>query len=151
MDGLPHGDPRRYPSSPVVVAAVLVRKNDKVLLVKRGWDPFKGFWAPPGGSVELGETVFQAGKRELREETGIDTEIVGIQTVEDLIHREEEGTVETHITIIRLLGRYLGGTAKADSDADDVGWFTIDELNGLPLRPGVLELVTEALSLPEDD
>lgn len=42
MDGLPHGGPRRYPISPVVVAAVLVRKNDKVLMVNRGWDPSKG-------------------------------------------------------------------------------------------------------------
>ena len=72
MDGLPSEDPRRYPVSPVVVAAVLVRKDDKVLLAKRGGAPFKGLWAPPGGSVELGETVFQAGKRELHEETGIE-------------------------------------------------------------------------------
>ena len=151
MDGLPSGDPRKYPTSPVVVAAVLVRKDDKVLLAKRGWDPFKGLWAPPGGGIELGETVFQAGKRKLLEETGIDAEIIGIQTVEDLIHRDEEGTVETHIIIIRLLGRYSGGTAKADSDADDAGWFSIDELDGLPLRPGVRELVTEALSSPKRD
>ena len=151
MDSLPSGDPRKYPTSPVVVAAVLVRRDDKVLLAKRGWEPYKGLWAPPGGSVELGETVYQAGKRELREETGIDAEIVGIQTVEDLIHRDEEGTVETHIIIIRLLGRYLRGTAKADSDADDAGWFSVDELEGLPLRPGVRELVTEALSLNKRD
>ena len=151
MDGLPYDDPRRYPTSPVLVAAVLVRKDDKVLLAKRGWDPFKGLWAPPGGSVELGETVFQAAKRELREETGIDAEVIGIQTVEDLINRDKEGKVETHITIIRLLGKYISGIAKAESDADDVGWFSIDELDGLPLRPGVRELVTEALSLPQGD
>lgn len=149
MDGLPPGDPRRYPTSPVVIAAVLVRKDDRVLLVKRGGEPFKGLWAPPGGGIELGETVFEAGKRELREETGVDAEIDAIQEIEDYIRRDAEGRVEAHLILIRLLGRYTGGTIKADSDADDVGWFSIDELEGLSLRPGVRELVIQAMSWPK--
>jgi 8-oxo-dGTP diphosphatase len=146
MDGLPPGDPRRYPKSPVVIAAVIVRKGDKILLAKRGGEPYKGLWAPPGGSVELGETVFEAGKREVREETGVDTEIDGIQEAEDFIRRDAEGMVQAHLIIIRLLGSYAGGTAKADSDADDVGWYSTDELDGLPLRPRVRELAIQAMS-----
>lgn len=146
MDGLPPGDARRYPGSPVVIAAVLVRKDDKVLLAKRGGEPFKGLWAPPGGGVELGETVYEAGKREIHEETGVDIEIQGIQEVEDFIRRDPAGKVEAHLIIIRLLGRYTGGTARADSDADDVGWYSIAELDTIPLRPRVRELVVQAIS-----
>ena len=65
MDGIPPGDTRRYPKAPVPIAAVLVRRGNKVLLAKRGGEPFKGLWAPPGGSVELGETVYEAGRPEL--------------------------------------------------------------------------------------
>jgi 8-oxo-dGTP diphosphatase len=150
MDGLPPGDSRRYPKSPVVIAAVLVRKDDRVLLAKRGGEPYKGLWAPPGGSVELGETVFEAGKREVREETAIDIEIEGIQEIDDFIRHDAEGMVQAHLVIIRLLGSYVGGTARADSDADDVGWYSIDELENLPLRPGVRELAMRAMSWPRD-
>ena len=87
MDSPPPGDPRRYPVSRVVIAAVLVRKDNRVLLAKRSGEPFKGLWAPQGGGVELGETVFEAGRREVHEETAVDTEIEGIQEVEDFIRR----------------------------------------------------------------
>jgi ADP-ribose pyrophosphatase len=130
----------------VVIAAVIVRKGNKILLAKRAGEPYKGLWAPPGGSVELGETVFEAGKRELREETGIEAEIDGIQEVEDYIRRDAEEVVQAHLIIIRLLGSYAGGTAKADSDADDVGWYSIEELDSLPLRPRVRELAIQAMS-----
>lgn len=146
MDGLPPGDSRRYPRSPVVIAAVIVRRGDRILLAKRGGEPYKGLWAPPGGGVELGETVFEAGKREVREETGIDIEIDGIQEVEDFIRRDADGLVQAHLVIIRLLGSYAGGTARADSDADDVGWFSLDELDNVPLRPRVRELATKAMA-----
>ena len=49
--------------------------------------------------------------------------------------------------IVRLLGTYKGGTAKAASDADDVGWFSIDELDSVPLRPGIRELVVKAMTI----
>ena len=150
MDGLPPGDSRRYPKSPLAIAAVVVRKGNKILLATRGGEPYKGLWAPPGGSVELGETVYEAGIREVREETGVDIEIDGIQKIEDFIRRDPEGRVQAHLMIVRLLGTYVGGTAQAASDADDVGWYSIDELDGIPLRPGVRELAIQAMSRARD-
>jgi len=69
---LPPGDSRIYPKSPRVSAHTTVLKDDKVLLIKRGYQPYKDTWAPPGGGVELGETVFEAGKREVREESAVE-------------------------------------------------------------------------------
>ncbi len=147
MDGLlPLGDPRRYPKSPRVSAHVMVRKDNKVLLIKRGGEPYKGTWAPPGGGVELGETVYEAGKREVREESGVEIEIEGIQEIDDHIRRDEQGKVEVHTILIRLLSRYVSGTVKVGSDAADGGWFAIDELDGLTIRPKIKNLILQALS-----
>nr|BAK19846.1 hypothetical protein [Streptomyces rochei] len=52
-------------------ADVVLLAAGHVLLIERGWDPFKGSWALPGGHVDKGETSLAAGSRELKEETGI--------------------------------------------------------------------------------
>ena len=146
MSILPPGDPRRYPKSPRVSAHVIVRKDNQVLLIKRGGEPFKGMWAPPGGGVELGETVYDAGKREVLEESGIECEIEGIQEIDDQIYRDAQGKVEVHTIIMRLLARYISGTVKASDDAADAGWFTIDELDGLHIPEKMRDLILQALS-----
>ncbi|MFE9360326.1 NUDIX domain-containing protein [Streptomyces olivaceoviridis] len=55
----------RYTADVVLFAA------GHVLLIERGWDPFEGCWALPGGHVDMGETSLAAAARELEEETGI--------------------------------------------------------------------------------
>lgn len=57
-------------------AAIIEFPEDKILLIKRSTIVFKGFWALPGGRVNSGETVEQALIREVKEETGLDVEIV---------------------------------------------------------------------------
>ena len=146
MGILSPGDPRRYPKTPLVSAHTIVRKDGRVLLIKRGGEPFKGIWAPPGGGIDLGETVYDAGKREVLEETGIECEIEGIQEIDDQIYLDSEGKVEVHTVIIRLLARYVGGEAKGSSDAADAGWFTVDELDELYMPDRLRELAAQALA-----
>ncbi|MGW2370530.1 NUDIX domain-containing protein, partial [Streptomyces sp. NPDC001667] len=50
---------------------VIVTPDGHVLLVERGWDPYEGHWALPGGHIDLGETSLDAAVRELEEETGV--------------------------------------------------------------------------------
>jgi 8-oxo-dGTP diphosphatase len=146
MGILSPGDPRRYPEYPRISAHTIVRKDNRILLIQRGGEPFKGTWAPPGGGIELGETVYDAGKREVLEETGIECEIEGIQEIDDQIYLDEDGKVEVHTVIIRLLAKYVSGEATANSDAADAGWFSIDELDGLLIPEKLREIVLRALA-----
>ena len=103
-------------------------------------------WAPPGGGVELGETVFDAGKREVLEETGIVCEIEGVQEIDDQIYLDSDRKVEVHTVIIRLLAKYISGEIIASSDANDAGWFTVDELDELHIPDKLRKLMSQALS-----
>jgi len=63
-----------YPKPSVTVDIVIFTIKDKdlkVLLVKRGIEPFKGKWAIPGGFVHLNESLEEAAERELKEETNV--------------------------------------------------------------------------------
>lgn len=67
-------DPSKYPPFAVTVDVALFRERDgrlELLLIRRGHDPFAGHWALPGGFKDPDETLEQAARRELEEETGI--------------------------------------------------------------------------------
>jgi 8-oxo-dGTP diphosphatase len=63
-----------HPRHAVTVDAIVVSREPKprVLLIRRKYPPFAGMWAIPGGHVEMGETLEQAARRELFEETGVE-------------------------------------------------------------------------------
>ena len=60
----------RY-ENPAVLAITAIFAQDKILLARRGQQPHKGCWAPPGGYIEQGETAEQAAVREIHEEVGL--------------------------------------------------------------------------------
>src|SRR5687767_1496530 len=68
-------DPSQFPAFAVTVDVVVLTVSDSrldVLLVRRGVPPFEGMWAIPGGFKRPTETLDEAAKRELLEETGVD-------------------------------------------------------------------------------
>ena len=64
-----------YPRPAVTVDVVIVTREaePRVLLIRRKLDPFAGMWAIPGGFVDMDESLEEAARRELREETGVET------------------------------------------------------------------------------
>lgn len=137
---------RRYPDAPIVSVGAVVVRDGRVLLAQRGHPPGEGMWAFPGGVVNLGETLSEATEREIREECGIRVRVVKPFAVVDRILRDETGRVEYHYVIVDMLAEWVEGELQASSDARRVGWFSAEELEGLPLTRGVLELAKRALA-----
>ncbi|MEM4487820.1 MAG: NUDIX hydrolase [Desulfurococcaceae archaeon] len=111
------------------VAAVLVNKN-KILLVKRGHPPGLGRWSLPGGVIEAGERLEEAARRELKEETGLDADPLGILWVLNNVVYDQSKRVLYHYLIVDILFNpdTVRGELKPGGDAADVAWFEIDEL-----------------------
>lgn len=113
-----------YFQDPKVASAVLIEKENLVLLVRRVHEPFRGLWTLPAGFVNGGEDPAEAAARECLEETGL---IVKIKNVYDVIAgREHERGADF---VIVYSAEIISGEMKPDDDADAVEWF---DKNNLP-------------------
>tara|TARA_Y100001934_G_C12115549_1_gene660613 strand:- start:189 stop:641 length:453 start_codon:yes stop_codon:yes gene_type:complete len=124
---------RRYPTRPIVGVGTVVMDSDMVLMIKRGKPPRQGSWSLPGGAQELGETIREAARREVREETGLQIEIFGLIDVVDSVRSDADDKIEYHYTLIDLAGYSVGGTLMAGGDAQDCRWFTRTEINAMDI------------------
>jgi 8-oxo-dGTP diphosphatase len=107
---------RKYPDRPLVGVGAVIFKGEEVLLVRRGQEPARGSWSLPGGLVELGETLEEAVRRELAEETGLRVAILGVAAVLERIYRDEEGGIPYHYVLVDFLCDWAGGEPAPGSD-----------------------------------
>jgi 8-oxo-dGTP diphosphatase len=119
---------RLYPKQPVVGVGAVIIQNGKILLEKRKSEPGRGKWSIPGGLVELGESVNQTVVREVAEETGLEVCEPELIDVVDNVVRDENGEVKYHFVIIDFFVKLKGGELKAQSDADELRWVPLDEV-----------------------
>ena len=114
---------------PSLTADIFIYDDDlNFILIKRKNDPFKNYWALPGGFVEYGESVEDAAIREAKEETSIDVELKHLVNVYSNPDRDPRG----HTVTIAYTAKGDLNTRKADSDADDIDIFSkkqLDEIN----------------------
>ena len=117
-----------YPRPAVTADCVVFAYNGgqlNVLLIERGNDPYKGFWAFPGGFMNMDETAEECALRELNEETGLEIshihEIGSFSTVD----RDPRGRVVTiaFYTLLKQKAEVLGG-----DDAAKARWWAVDEV-----------------------
>ena len=137
---------RAYPEHPVSGVGVLVWRDDRVLLVRRGRPPREGEWSLPGGVQELGETVFQAAVREVREETGLVIHPAAIVTVVDSIVRDEAGAVQYHYTLTEIMAECADGVPVAADDAAETRWAALHEIDDLIAWPETRRVIRLAAS-----
>lgn len=120
---------REYPARPIVGIGVAVLRPGEVLLVRRGTPPNVGAWSLPGGGQELGETAEAAARRELQEETGLHVGELHLAANVDSIHRDPDGRIRFHYTILDFAALWTGGTAAPGGDITEVAWVAFDRFD----------------------
>ena len=110
----------------VVFGLDLDAEDLKILLIQRSGRPFAGMWALPGGFVDMDETLDQAAKRELQEETGISRlYLEQLYTFGDPGRDPRDRVITVaYYALVKLTDH----TIKADTDASDVAWFGVSDL-----------------------
>lgn len=125
---------------PKVGSAVLVEKEGKFLLGKRNKKNIRGYWVIPGGGVKWREGLKEAGKREIKEETGLDIEITKF-----ICHKEVMNLPEDYHTVVFFhQARVLGGNPTASDDVSEVGFFSLDEIKQMKIAGSVRSVLIEA-------
>ncbi len=138
-----------YPRPAVTTDCVIFGRTPdgqrRLLLVQRGGEPFKGMWAFPGGFLNMDETLEECARRELKEETGLETPL----RFEELksfsaVDRDPRGRT---ITVAFLAEVPLTEVQGAD-DAADARWFALDEVPPLAFdHDEVLQVALQRLGI----
>ena len=140
-------DTRRYPVRPHVGVGILLIRNEKLLLVKRRYDPDAGYWSIPGGHVELGEKTKRAAEREGFEETGFKVKVVKLAGIIDKIMYDTEGKIIYHYILINYfveqIDEKMNQPPIPDSDALEAKFVEFNELKDYKLTESLIELLKE--------
>ena len=110
----------------MTVDIFIFNENHEFILIKRGNDPFKDYWALPGGFVDYGETTEHAAIRVAKEETSIDVKLIKLFNV----YSDPDRDPRCHTVSVLYLAHGNFDDRKADDDAKDIGVFTFDDLEG---------------------
>jgi 8-oxo-dGTP diphosphatase len=140
-------DVRTYPQRPFLAASAAIFRDGKVLVVRRARKPALNLYTMPGGVVEAGETLFEAVKREVREETALDIEPVALAGHREAIMRDSAGKVERHFVILCFAARWLSGEPVLNEELDDARWLAPSEISGLRTTEGLAEIVAAAAEI----
>ena len=142
-------------------ARIILVDESGLALLFRGGDPARPeagtWWFPPGGAIEQGESVEEAARRELREETGLDAPDVGPIVLKRQVHYEFERvhySQEEAYFLVRCAHFDISNSEWTDDERRDVReyrWWSIDGLRATAdtVYPEGLEALLETLSVSQ--
>lgn len=125
-----------------LTADVVILYGGGIVLVRRKNEPFKDFWAIPGGFVEYGERVEEAAVREAKEETGLDVQLIGLIGVYSDPGRDPRGHTVTTAFLARGRGQLKGG-----DDASEARVFKREELEAIELAFDHRDILRDAFDI----
>lgn len=126
--------------TPMITVDAIIERDDKILLIKRENEPFKGQWALPGGFVEYGESAEDAIIREVKEEANLDMSIKTLLGVYSKPGRDPRGHVISICYVASAKGEEKGGT-----DASDAAFFSPAEIKELELAFDHRDIIADYL------
>ncbi|MFH1399536.1 MAG: NUDIX domain-containing protein [Candidatus Woesearchaeota archaeon] len=118
---------------PRIVGAVLIEHNGKFLLGRRNKENYRDRWVIPGGGVKWGEETRYAALRELKEETGIDAEIVRFIGFKEIINLPGN----YHAVLFFFLGKAKHLEVKGGDDLSEARFFSCEEIKKLKVAESV--------------
>ena len=133
--GIPHSGPQ------LAVSAGIFR-DGRLLLVRRAREPARGIYTFPGGRVEFGESLIEAVAREIREETGLVIDIVGLAGFREALPGRTGGA--GHYVILPFAARWVAGEVALNDELDDARWLDPGNLEGLPVTQGLEQTIAAA-------
>jgi 8-oxo-dGTP diphosphatase len=136
---------REYPAHPVVGVGAVVVRDGRALIIKRAHEPRKGEWSLPGGHLDLGESLIDAVRREIKEETGLEIHPGPILETFDRVHRDPDGRIRFHFVIVDFVCQAPAGEAVAGDDAEAVAWVTAAELDGYGVNAHAAAVIRKGL------
>jgi ADP-ribose pyrophosphatase YjhB (NUDIX family) len=138
---------RLYPPRPFLAASVAVFRDGKVLLAARGKPPMERLFSLPGGLVDPGESLGEAALRELREEVGVEAELLGFVAPVEVIERDAEGRVRVHVVIAAHAAAWVSGEPQTGPEAREIRWVGEPDMTALSTTPGLIPVLEAAFAL----
>jgi ADP-ribose pyrophosphatase YjhB (NUDIX family) len=149
-----YDDPNAPAANSLVPSVNVVVSNDagEILLIRR---TDNDNWSLPGGAMDLGESLTQAGIRETKEETGVDCEITGLVGIysdpKHVLHYTSNDEVRQEFTIV-LTGYPVGGQLASSEESSEVRWVRPDDLPDYVMHASMrhrLERYASSENMPE--
>jgi ADP-ribose pyrophosphatase YjhB (NUDIX family) len=134
------------PTPELAVSAAIFRKGD-VLVVRRAGAPAKGLWTLPGGRVEVGETLVEAVRREVMEETALTVEVIGLAGYREIILPEAVGDRGRHFVILPFAANWISGEIALNDELSDSRWMAVEAVAELETTEGLIEILRRAEQL----
>lgn len=137
-------DIRHYPDRPFLAVSAVIVRDGQFLAVRRARAPMQGLVTLPGGVVEAGESLEEAIRREVREETGLTIEPVALAGHREVIARDDSGRVERHFVILAFAARWIAGEPRLNAELAEARWLRPAALRDLETTEGLAEIVAAA-------
>lgn len=145
-------DPRIYPTRPFIGVGGLLLYRNRILLIKRKYDPGANLWSIPGGHLKLGESCVVGAEREFLEETTIEAKAGKLAGLVDTIILDDEKKIKYHYVLINYYMEIVDKRfsddeeipeLEAKSDAADIIFVLIGEIPNYPITKSLRILLVE--------